>query len=215
MPGLFHLVTHAFFKSLMFLASGSVIMGCHHEQDMSRMGGLLKKMPITAITMLVGVIAISGLAVPGLSIAGETIAFSGYHSKDAIVATVLAFKQINPVHFLLFFVPLVTAGITAFYMFRLWFFTFAGKPRDHHVYEHAQESPAVMTAPLIVLSVFAIFVAIGGRRGAAVQAADAQRAGRRGGGTAGGSRSRFPVITRSTRCMPTRGRSPCWRRFRD
>jgi NADH-quinone oxidoreductase subunit L len=163
--GLFHLVTHAFFKSLMFLASGSVIMGCHHEQDMSRMGGLLKKMPITAITMLVGVIAISGLAVPGLSIAGETIAFSGYHSKDAIVATALAFKQINPVHFLLFFVPLVTAGITAFYMFRLWFFTFAGKPRDHHVHEHAQESPAVMTAPLIVLSVFAIFVAIGGEHG--------------------------------------------------
>ena len=145
--GLFHLITHAFFKSLMFLASGSVIMGCHHEQDMSRMGGLFKKMPITALTMLVGVIAISGLAIPGLSIAGEKVAFSGYHSKDAIVATALAFRQINPAHFLLFFVPLLTAGITAFYMFRLWFFTFVGQPRDHHVYEHAQESPAVMTVP--------------------------------------------------------------------
>lgn len=163
--GLFHLVTHAFFKSLMFLASGSVIMGCHHEQDMSRMGGLFKKMPITALTMLVGVIAISGLAIPGLSIAGEKIAFSGYHSKDAIVATALAFRQINPAHFLLFFVPLATAGITAFYMFRLWFFTFAGQPRDHHVYEHASESPAVMTVPLIVLSVFAIGVAFGGEEG--------------------------------------------------
>jgi NADH-quinone oxidoreductase subunit L len=163
--GLFHLITHAFFKSLMFLSSGSVIMGCHHEQDMSRMGGLRRKMPITAIAMLVGVIAISGLAVPGLSIAGEKIAFSGYHSKDAIVATALAFKQINPVHFLLFFVPLLTAGITAFYMFRLWFFTFAGQPREPHVYEHAHESPPVMTVPLIVLSVFAIFVAFGGEEG--------------------------------------------------
>jgi NADH-quinone oxidoreductase subunit L len=149
----------------MFLASGSVIMGCHHEQDMSRMGGLFKKMPITALAMLVGVIAISGLAVPGMSIAGETIAFSGYHSKDAIVATALAFRQINPAHFLLFFVPLLTAGITAFYMFRLWFFTFVGKPRDHHVYEHAKESPFVMTVPLMVLSVFAIGVAFGGEKG--------------------------------------------------
>jgi NADH-quinone oxidoreductase subunit L len=160
--GLFHLITHAFFKSLMFLASGSVIVGCHHEQDMSRMGGLLRKMPVTAITMLVGVIAISGLAIPVL---GTTFAFSGYHSKDAIVASALAFRQSNPVHFLLFFVPLVTAGITAFYMFRLWFFTFAGQPRDAHVYDHAQESPRVMTGPLLVLSVFAIFCAFGGQEG--------------------------------------------------
>ena len=161
--GLFHLITHAFFKSLMFLASGSVIVGCHHEQDMSRMGGLRQKMPITALTMLVGVVAISGLAVPGLTFA---IAFSGYHSKDAIIATALAFKQSNPAHFLLFFVPLVTAGITAFYMFRLWFFTFAGKPRDEHVYDHAKESPWVMTVPLLLLSVFAAFVAVGGEEGA-------------------------------------------------
>jgi len=132
---------------------------------MTRMGGLMRKMPITAATMLVGVIAIAGLAVPGLSIAGETIAFSGYHSKDAIVATALAFRQLNPAHFLLFFVPLVTAGITAFYMFRLWFFTFAGKPRDQHVYEHAHESPAVMTGPLVLLSFFAIFCAFGGEKG--------------------------------------------------
>jgi NADH-quinone oxidoreductase subunit L len=160
--GLFHLITHAFFKSLMFLASGSVIVGCHHEQDMSRMGGLWRKMPVTALTMLAGVIAISGLAIPVL---GTTFAFSGYHSKDAIVASALAFRQANPVHFLLFFVPLLTAGITAFYMFRLWFFTFAGQPRDAHIHEHAQESPSVMTGPLIVLSVFAIFVAFGGQEG--------------------------------------------------
>jgi NADH-quinone oxidoreductase subunit L len=163
--GLFHLITHAFFKSLMFLSSGSVIAGCHHEQEMPRMGGLLKKMPITAIAMLVGVIAISGLAIPGISLMGYKIAFSGYHSKDAIVATALAFTNLNSGHFLLFLVPLVTAGITAFYMFRLWFFTFWGKPRDHHLYEHVHESPWVMTGPLIVLSLFAAFVALAGEEG--------------------------------------------------
>ena len=157
--GLFHLITHAFFKSLMFLCSGSVIHGCHHEQEMPKMGGLRKKMPITAYAMLVGVIAISGLAVPGL------IAFSGYHSKDAIVATSLAVTQANSGHILLFFMPLLTAGITAFYMFRLWFYTFAGEPRDQHVYDHAHESPWIMTAPLLILSVFAAFCAIGGETG--------------------------------------------------
>ena len=157
--GLFHLITHAFFKSLMFLASGSVIVGCHHEQEMPRMGGLWRKMPITAFTMLVGVIAISGLAIPGL------IAFSGYHSKDAIVATALTFSKHNPLHFLLFFIPLITAGITAFYMFRLWFYTFAGQPRDEHLHDHAHESPLVMVAPLLILSVFAAFCAAGGEHG--------------------------------------------------
>jgi NADH-quinone oxidoreductase subunit L len=164
--GLFHLITHAFFKSLMFLASGSVIVGCHHEQEMPKMGGLWRKMPITAFTMLVGVIAISGLAIPGSKeLVGQAISFSGYHSKDAIVATALAYSQLNGIHFLLFLVPLVTAGITAFYMFRLWFYTFSGKPRDEHVYEHAKESPWVMTGPLLVLSVFAAFCAIGGEDG--------------------------------------------------
>ncbi len=158
--GLFHLITHAFFKSLMFLCSGSVIHGCHHEQEMPKMGGLLKKMPITGLTMLVGVIAISGLAIPG-----TPIAFSGFHSKDAVVASALGFVKANPGHFLLFFVPLLTAGITAFYMFRLWFFTFIGKPRDRHVYDHCHESPAIMTVPLLVLSVFAAFCAVGGEEG--------------------------------------------------
>ncbi|HEY2249639.1 MAG TPA: NADH-quinone oxidoreductase subunit L, partial [Planctomycetaceae bacterium] len=151
--GLFHLITHAFFKSLMFLCSGSVIYGCHHVQEMPQMGGLRRKMPITAYTMLVGVIAIAGLAIPGL------LAFSGYHSKDAIVATALTFAELNRTHFLLFYVPLIGAGITAFYMFRLWFYTFAGEPRDIHVYEHAHESPWVMTVPLLVLAVFAAFCA--------------------------------------------------------
>jgi NADH-quinone oxidoreductase subunit L len=161
--GLFHLVTHAFFKSLMFLCSGSVIHGCHHEQEMPKMGGLRRKMPITAYTMLIGVIAISGLAIPGLSQYG--FAFSGFYSKDEIVATALAFVNSNPAHFLLFVLPLLTAGITAFYMFRLWFYTFAGTPRDHHVYDHCHESPAIMTGPLLALSVFAAYCALGGNKG--------------------------------------------------
>lgn len=163
--GLFHLITHAFFKSLMFLASGSVIYGCHHVQEMPQMGGLRKKMPITAYTMLVGVIAIAGLAVPYVTLwGGEPIAFSGYHSKDAIVATALTYMKLNG-HYLLFFLPLAGAGITSFYMFRLWFYTFAGQPRDPEVYEHAHESPWVMVGPLCVLSVFAAFCAVGGESG--------------------------------------------------
>lgn len=162
--GLFHLITHAFFKSLMFLASGSVIHGCHHVQEMPQMGGLRRKMPFTAYTMLIGVIAISGLAIPFVKLWGEPIAFSGYHSKDAVVATALTFTQLNG-HPLLFFVPLCGAGITAFYMFRLWFYTFAGKPRDQHVYDHAHESPWIMVGPLCVLSVFAAFCAFGGENG--------------------------------------------------
>ncbi len=160
--GLFHLITHAFFKSLMFLCSGSVIYGCHHVQEMPQMGGLRRKMPITAYTMLVGVIAIAGLAIP---IPNWTIAFSGYHSKDAIVATAMTFADLNRTHFLLFYGPMIGAGITAFYMFRLWFYTFAGEPRDQHVYEHAHESPWIMTVPLLVLSVFAAFCATGGEGG--------------------------------------------------
>ena len=163
--GLFHLITHAFFKSLMFLCSGSVIHGCHHEQEMPKMGGLWRKMPITAFTMLVGVIAISGLAIPGLVSWSSVFAFSGFFSKDAVVATSLAFVKGNPTHFLLFIVPLVTAGITAFYMFRLWFYTFAGKPRDQHIYDHCHESPWIMTGPLLALSFFAAFCAIGGEEG--------------------------------------------------
>lgn len=163
--GLFHLVTHAFFKSLMFLCSGSVIYGCHHEQEMPKMGGLWRKMPITAFTMLVGVIAISGLAIPGLISLSSVFAFSGFFSKDAVVATSLAFVKANPSHFLLFLMPLLTAGITAFYMFRLWFYTFAGRPRDMHVYDHCHESPLIMTVPLLVLSVLAAFCAVGGEKG--------------------------------------------------
>ncbi|MFN9368972.1 MAG: NADH-quinone oxidoreductase subunit L [Planctomycetia bacterium] len=147
--GLFHLVTHAFFKSLLFLCSGSVIHACH-TNDMRKMGGLAKVMPATAGTMLVGCLAIIGAGIPFV------IGLSGYYSKDAILAQALSFSQANPRHSILFLAVAGGAFLTAFYMFRLWFMTFAGTPRDHHVAEHAHESPRVMVTPLLVLAVLAV-----------------------------------------------------------
>ncbi|MBA4066815.1 MAG: NADH-quinone oxidoreductase subunit L [Isosphaera sp.] len=148
--GLLHLITHAFFKALLFLCAGSVIHGCHHEQDVRRMGGLRRKMPVTAFTMLVGVLAISGAPL-----------FSGWYSKDQVLAAAAGYGLDHRRHLALFVLPLVTAALTAFYMFRLWFLTFAGPPRDADVHHHAHESPAVMTLPLIVLALFSVGVAWG------------------------------------------------------
>jgi NADH-quinone oxidoreductase subunit L len=153
--GLFHLITHAFFKGLLFLCSGSVIHAVH-SNEMTDMGGLLKKMPVTAYSMLVGCLAIIGAGIP---LAGWGM--SGYYSKDAIIEQSLSYTQSNEWNgtlSLLFLMPTVGAAITAFYMFRMWFMTFLGEPRDHHRYEHAHESPRVMTVPLIVLAVFAVSV---------------------------------------------------------
>ena len=144
-PGLLHLFTHAFFKALMFLAAGAVIFGLHHEQDLRKMGGLWKKMPITAFTFLIGVLAIAG-----------TPFFSGWYSKDQIIGQALGYGLAHKEHILLAALPLLTAALTAFYMFRLWFLAFAGQPRDPHVYEHAKESPWVMLVPLIVLALFSL-----------------------------------------------------------
>jgi NADH-quinone oxidoreductase subunit L len=152
LAGVFHLITHAFFKSLLFMCSGSVIHACH-TNEMPQMGGLRKKMPWTAYTMLVGCLAIAGAGIPFL------IGFSGYYSKDAIIAQGLSFRAVNPLHGWLFYVAAAGAAITAFYMFRLWYLTFAGEPRDQHVYDHAHESPKIMYVPLVILSVFAIGVA--------------------------------------------------------
>jgi NADH:ubiquinone oxidoreductase subunit 5 (subunit L)/multisubunit Na+/H+ antiporter MnhA subunit len=152
LAGLFHLITHAFFKSLLFLCSGSVIHAVH-SNDMRVMGGLRKKMPITAYTMLIGCLAIAGVGVPFLA------GFSGFHSKDLIVEQALSHWNSNAsvaFSWAFFVIPVLSAGITAFYMFRLWFMTFAGEPRDHHKYDHAHESPQVMTGPLVLLAVFAI-----------------------------------------------------------
>ena len=150
--GLFHLLTHAFFKSLLFLCSGSVIHACH-TNEMPEMGGLRKKMPWTAGTMLVGCLAISGAGIPLL------IGLSGFHSKDSILAQAFSFGLTNSSYAWVFFVVAsLGATITAFYMFRLWFMTFAGEPRDKHIYEHAHESPKVMYLPLVVLAFFAVVV---------------------------------------------------------
>jgi NADH-quinone oxidoreductase subunit L len=148
--GLLHLLTHAFFKALLFLGSGSVIHGCHHEQDLRKMGGLYPKMKVTALTMLVGVLAISGAPF-----------FSGWYSKDMIIGSALGFGLVHKEHVLLFVLPLFTAVLTGFYMFRLWFLAFTGTPRDAHVQAHAHESPLVMTLPLVVLALFSIGVAWG------------------------------------------------------
>ena len=137
----FHVMTHAFFKALMFLGAGSVIHGMHHEQDMRNYGGLKKYMPVTHATFLIGCLAISGVPL-----------FSGFFSKDEILMGAYAH---NPI---LYYIGLAAALMTAFYMFRLYAMTFQGKFRgdEHH---HPHESPAAMTVPLVTLATLA---AVGG-----------------------------------------------------
>jgi NADH-quinone oxidoreductase subunit L len=143
---IFHLMTHAFFKGLLFLGSGSVIHGMHHEQDIRNMGGLKSKMKITFITFMIGTLAISGI--PPLS---------GFFSKDEILYTNFIFEGFPP-----YLLSLITAGMTAYYMFRLVALTFYGKPRYDSSHVHPHESPATMTVPLIIL---AILTALGGLLG--------------------------------------------------
>ena len=138
--GVFHFMMHAFFKALLFLAAGSVIHALAGEQDMGAMGGLYRKMPWTAAGFLAATLAISGI--PG---------FSGYFSKEAILG-----QALNTGHPWLWAVGAFTAGLTAFYMFRVFFLTFLGKPRDQHLYEHAHEAPWVMTGPVVVLAVLSV-----------------------------------------------------------
>ncbi|QOJ08279.1 NADH-quinone oxidoreductase subunit L [Nitrosomonas sp. H1_AOB3] len=138
---IFHLMTHAFFKALLFLGAGSVIIAMHHEQDMRKMGGLRRYMPITFATMFIAALASAG--VPG---------FSGFFSKDAIIEAV-HFSQLPGSGFA-YFCVLATVFITALYTFRLMFMTFYGEPRmDKHTREHLHESPWVVTVPLVVLAV--------------------------------------------------------------
>ncbi|MFO7580433.1 NADH-quinone oxidoreductase subunit L [Nitrosomonas halophila] len=138
---IFHLMTHAFFKALLFLGAGSVIIAMHHEQDMRKMGGLKQYMPITFATMFIAALASAG--VPG---------FSGFFSKDAIIEAV-HFSEIPGADFA-YFCVLSTVFVTALYTFRLMFMTFYGQPRmDSHTREHLHESPRVVTLPLIALAV--------------------------------------------------------------
>jgi NADH-quinone oxidoreductase subunit L len=145
-PAMFHLTTHAFFKALLFLAAGSVIHALHEEQDIWKMGGLRDKMGITFWTFLIGTLALSGVP-----------PFSGFYSKDSILGQALDQKN-----YLLFAVGVGVAGLTTFYMFRLFYVAFVGTPRTETA-GHAHESPAVMTWPLLVLALFSV---IGGVIGA-------------------------------------------------
>ncbi len=141
---MFHLTTHAFFKALLFLGSGSVILGCHHEQNIFKMGGLRKKMPFTFLTFTIGVFAIAGL--PGLA---------GFFSKDAILY--LAYEKNLTIFTLLAF----TAVLTSFYMVRMWKIVFFGEPRTEEA-SHAHEGSWTIRLPLLVLAILSI---VGGYTG--------------------------------------------------
>lgn len=138
--GIFHLYTHAFFKALLFLGAGSVIHAMH-TNDIWEMGGLYRKMRVTAITFIIASLSIAGI-----------FPLSGFWSKDEILTVASHFH--NPIFLIM---GILVAGMTSFYMFRLCFVTFFGKPRDQHKFEHAHESPKVMTIPLMILAFLSIF----------------------------------------------------------
>jgi NADH-quinone oxidoreductase subunit L len=178
---MFHLFTHAFFKALLFLGAGSVIHGMHHEQDMRKMGGLWKYLPITYAVMIIGNIAITGIGIP------EVFGFAGFYSKDTVIEAAYAAGQANGVAYFAFVIGVIVAGLTAFYSWRLAFMTFHGTAKwgegahdTHHADDHASsaqiethseplpdhghhhdvkphESPLSMLVPIILLAVGAIF----------------------------------------------------------
>lgn len=141
--GMFHLFTHAFFKALLFLGSGSVIYAMHHEQDIRNMGGLWRKIPYTYAVMVVGTLALTGFPLT-----------AGYFSKDAIIES--AYASHNPFAMYGFLMTVVAAGLTSFYSWRLIFKTFHGEPHDEHHYEAAHEAPIWMLIPIGVLAVGSI-----------------------------------------------------------
>jgi NADH-quinone oxidoreductase subunit L len=139
--GIFHLMTHAFFKALLFLGAGSVIIAMHHDQDIRNMGGLRKYMPITWLTFLIGTLALIG-----------TPFFSGFYSKDTIIEAV--HDSHIPGAGIAYWAVLLGVFVTALYSFRLYFTVFHGEPRmDHHTREHLHETPWVVTLPLILLAI--------------------------------------------------------------
>ncbi|AWL95840.1 MULTISPECIES: NADH-quinone oxidoreductase subunit L [Bradyrhizobium] len=141
--GMFHLFTHAFFKALLFLGSGSVIYAMHHEQDIRNMGGLWRKIPYTYAVMVVGTLALTGFPLT-----------AGYFSKDAIIES--AYASHNPFAMYGFLMTVVAAGLTSFYSWRLIFKTFHGEPHDEHHYEAAHEAPLWILIPIGVLAVGSI-----------------------------------------------------------
>ncbi|MBZ9673692.1 NADH-quinone oxidoreductase subunit L [Mesorhizobium sp. ES1-3] len=151
---IFHLFTHAFFKALLFLGSGSVIHAVSDEQDMRKMGGLRKLIPTTYWMMVIGTLALTGVGIPV-----TVIGTAGFFSKDAIIET--AFVGHNSVAVLAFVALVIAAGFTSFYSWRLIFMTFHGEPRaSHEVMHHVHESPPVMLVPLFILAAGALFAGI-------------------------------------------------------
>ena len=142
--GMFHLFTHAFFKALLFLGSGSVIIAMHHEQDIRHMGGLKDKIPFTYWTMVIGTLALTGFPLT-----------AGYFSKDAIIEA--AYVSKNPMALYAFGMTAIAAALTAFYSWRLILMTFHGSPHDRHHYDAARESPMVMLIPLGFLAAGSVF----------------------------------------------------------
>ena len=150
---MFHLLTHAFFKAMLFLGAGSVIHAMHHEQDMRNYGGLRHKIPKTFWMMMIGTLAITGVGIPLLYV-GFPIGFAGFVSKDAIIES--AYAGTNGGY--AFWMLVIAALMTSFYSWRLMFMTFYGTPRgDAHTHDHAHDSPATMMIPLYVLAVGAVF----------------------------------------------------------
>jgi NADH-quinone oxidoreductase subunit L len=171
---MFHLFTHAFFKALLFLGAGSVIMGMHHEQDMRKMGGLWKLLPITYVVMLIGTISITGVGIPGVD-----LGFSGFYSKDSIIDAAFAAGRHDGISYFAFVIGIIAAGLTSFYSWRLIFMTFHGHAKwghaaaehhaadehahghddDHgHAHDHTpHESPWVILVPILLLAVGAMF----------------------------------------------------------
>ncbi|RAI35999.1 NADH-quinone oxidoreductase subunit L [Rhodoplanes serenus] len=149
--GMYHLFTHAFFKALLFLGSGSVIVAMHHEQDIRMMGGLSRKIPFTYAMMLVGTLALTGFPLT-----------AGYFSKDAIIEAAFASDHAghNPMAFYGFVCTVAAAALTSFYSWRLVFKTFHGQPHDRHHYDHAHESPLPMLIPLGVLAAGSILAGL-------------------------------------------------------
>jgi NADH-quinone oxidoreductase subunit L len=137
--GMFHLFTHAFFKALLFLGSGSVITAMHHEQDIRKMGGLRDQLPVTYVTMVIGTLALTGFPLT-----------AGYFSKDAIIEAAYMGKNVFAIY--AFALTVIAAGLTAFYSWRLIFKVFHGLAHDYYARDHAHESPWVMLVPLIVLA---------------------------------------------------------------
>ena len=152
--GIFHLLTHGFFKALLFLCAGSVIHAVSGEQDMRHMGGLRKHVPVTFWAMIIGTLAITGAGIPGTEIGA-----SGFFSKDAIIEA--SFVSASPLAGFSFWMLVIAAGFTAFYSWRLIFMTFFGKPRaSSDVMHHVHESPWVMLLPLVLLSIGALFAGV-------------------------------------------------------